>query len=230
MPISRAVHSRTWSTSGPGTEVVGVVVAGGRGERLGLGIPKALVKVGGITLLERARMLLHECCDEVLVAAPTSLDLPVPGALRVADVPGLNGPLAGVVGALQARPNREAFVLGVDFPLMRASTVRAIATARGDAMVALPAPGGVLQPLAAAYGPDAGEAIARNAAETQAITRAVKALGALVIPEDEIATWEGGIEVFLNVNTPADLAEAERRLLASGDRADARRSSRGPAK
>ena len=191
--------------------MVGVVVAGGRGSRLGLGIPKAMAKVGGVTLLDRARRLLEECCQGVLVVAPKDVELPVADHHRAVDVPGYRGPLAGVLGALEVIPG-EAFVLGVVFPLMKASTVRRIAAARGDAMVSLPVPGGVPQPLAAAYGPGAGAALARVAATAPSITRAVLAVGARRIPEDELATWEGGLEVFLNVNRPDDLAMAERLL------------------
>jgi len=168
--------------------------------------------LGGMTLLDRARALLQQCCDEVLVAAPAALELSIADEQRVTDVAHYSGPLAGVLAALEARPDREAFVLGVDFPLMRDSTVRAIAAARGDAIVSVPVPGGVPQPLAAAYGPGAGAALARVAGTAPAISRAVLAVGARMIPEEELAKWEGGLEVFLNVNTPDDLAMAERLL------------------
>jgi len=56
----------------------------------------------------------------------------------------------------------------------------------------------------------AGQALARVAGTAPAITRAVLAIGARLIPEEALAAWEGGIEVFLNVNTPEDLALAER--------------------
>jgi molybdopterin-guanine dinucleotide biosynthesis protein A len=194
--------------------MVGVVVAGGRGVRLGQGIPKALVTVGGITLLERAQALLRECCDEVLVAAPAALDLPVPDHLRIADAPGLLGPLAGVVAALGARPDREAFVLGVDFPLVRPATIAAIRRSRGEAPAAIPVPGGVPQPLVAAYGPGVGEALARSGAAGLPISRAAIALGPRLIEARELQGWEEGEAVFLNVNTRADLEEAERRLRA----------------
>ena len=35
-------------------ETLGVLLAGGRGSRLAHGVPKALVRVGGLTLFERA--------------------------------------------------------------------------------------------------------------------------------------------------------------------------------
>src|SRR5437588_594832 len=47
--------------------VVGILLAGGRGSRLGLGRPKALAEVAGATLLERALAILA-------AYAPAALD------------------------------------------------------------------------------------------------------------------------------------------------------------
>jgi len=54
------------------TDTVAVVTAAGSGERLGAGIPKAFVDVGGITMLERAvdGLLASGVIDRVVVAAP----------------------------------------------------------------------------------------------------------------------------------------------------------------
>src|SRR5688572_5730968 len=54
--------------------VVALVPAAGRGERLGYGMPKALVPVNGVPLLARAvRGLLDAgCVQHVVVAAPPS--------------------------------------------------------------------------------------------------------------------------------------------------------------
>ncbi len=49
--------------------VQGLIQAAGCGNRLGLG-PKAFVKLGGQTLLERAVALLLKCTDGVIVAVP----------------------------------------------------------------------------------------------------------------------------------------------------------------
>src|SRR5438132_2343792 len=88
---SPASRWSTWSTSGRGTEgfargdrgaaivraalvpaetgsgadmarTLGVIVAGGRGRRLGLEVPKALAAAGGMTLLDRAVATLEEVC------------------------------------------------------------------------------------------------------------------------------------------------------------------------
>ena len=54
------------------TEIVAVVPAAGSGERLGAGIPKAFVDLGGLSMLERAvdGMLASGVIARVVVAAP----------------------------------------------------------------------------------------------------------------------------------------------------------------
>ena len=52
--------------------VVGVIAAGGSGERLGAELPKAFVVVGGKPLYEWSFEVLRGVCDRVVVAAPQS--------------------------------------------------------------------------------------------------------------------------------------------------------------
>jgi 2-C-methyl-D-erythritol 4-phosphate cytidylyltransferase len=59
--------------------VDGLVLAAGRGERLGLG-PKAWLTLGGQTLLERAVAVMREVCERVIVGVP-SADVERAGAL-----------------------------------------------------------------------------------------------------------------------------------------------------
>ena len=47
-----------------------IIPAGGSGDRLGAKIPKALVQLGGVTLIERAVNALSEVADHIIVAAP----------------------------------------------------------------------------------------------------------------------------------------------------------------
>ena len=53
----------------------GIVLAGGRGVRLRAAGPKALVRLDGVTLLDRSIATLRECCDDVIVVAPVSVEL-----------------------------------------------------------------------------------------------------------------------------------------------------------
>ena len=207
-----------------------VLVAGGAGERLGAGVPKALAQLGGMTLLERAARALASVGDEVVVAAPRSLVLPLPAAVRarggsllrrVGDRPGARGPLAGMVAGLvdEAPPFERALVLGVDFPFMEPVFLAALLERLGDAQAVVPAPAGIIQPLAAAYAPTAAAILATcHAAGEGGPTRALRSLTVRQLDDAEIAHMPGGHGCLINLNTPGDWAQAERRMAARAAR------------
>lgn len=198
---------------------LGILVAGGRGTRLGLGTPKALAPWAGGTLLTRALATLRECCDDVVIAAPRDLVLPVPDAMRAADPPGAAGPLAGLVAGLASRPWTRALALGVDLPLVSGTLLRALGERLARHAAAAPAPGGRLQPLAAWYAPAALAPLAASLARGErALVPAVEALAPWVADDAALAALGASPREFLNVNTPADLAEAVR---AAGSEAGA---------
>ena len=51
-----------------------IIPAGGSGERLGANIPKALVQLGGRTLIELAVAAMSPIADQIIVAAPTGYE------------------------------------------------------------------------------------------------------------------------------------------------------------
>ena len=214
--MSRPQHSPENVGASPRLFTLGVIVAGGRGVRLGLGRPKAFAEVGGMTLLARAEITLSALCDAIVIVAPAGVELPPHRFPRIADAGEAAVPLAGVVAGLASRPYARALVLGVDFPLMRPEMLAALLARLGARAAVIPAPGGVPQPLAAAYAPAAAAALAEGLARGErAITAAALALDPLIVTDAELARLEGGIECFFNLNTPEDLAEAGRRLAAT---------------
>jgi len=207
---------------------LGVLVAGGRGRRLGLAVPKALATVGGRTFLERALAALLGACDDVVVALPPGFELPLGDARRVDDLPGHGGALGGLLAGLGAAPFDHAAVLGVDYPLMTAAVLGALlrACAREreaapEVAALVPAIEGRLQPLAAVYAKSALAPMRRWAlAGGQSLMGALDTLPALA-RADEAAlvrvAGAGAVGAFLNVNEPGDLARAA--LLAGGSAA-----------
>ncbi|HYM81645.1 MAG TPA: NTP transferase domain-containing protein [Candidatus Limnocylindria bacterium] len=209
---------------------LGVLLAGGRGARLGMQTPKALVTLAGTTVIERAARTLEAVCDDVVVSGPEDLREALSAALGrrlryAADPPAAAGPLAGVVAGLAAADFAAALVLGVDFPLAVPQALRRLVAwfleervahvpgSRPAPSALVPAPGGTPQPLVAAYGPEAREALAAClVAGERSIVSAVRTLAPRWIEDALISELEGGAENFFNVNHPADLAEAERRL------------------
>jgi len=191
----------------------GMVLAGGRGERLGLGMPKARVE---ISLLDRAVATLAAVCVEVMVVTPAEFDIGPTTARRVCDVPGHAGPLAGLVAGLEASPGGPCAVLGVDFPLVSAELVLALlerldVDAVADAVV--PRPRGVAQPLVAAWATAAAPRLrAALEAGVTSLRGALESLAVVWLDDAAIAALPGGERVLLNVNTPADLERARRAL------------------
>ena len=85
--------------------VVGIVPAGGSGERLGADRPKAFVVCAGRPLLEWSLIALREACDRVIVAAPEGYD-DDPDFVRGGD-----SRSASVRNALAAAPEAEVVVV-----------------------------------------------------------------------------------------------------------------------
>ncbi|HUW77413.1 MAG TPA: 2-C-methyl-D-erythritol 4-phosphate cytidylyltransferase [Candidatus Nanopelagicaceae bacterium] len=65
----------------------GIIAAAGSGQRLGTSKPKALVKVGRRTLVNRAAMRLGKIVDEIVVTAPAGYEVEMAKSLRSLHVP-----------------------------------------------------------------------------------------------------------------------------------------------
>jgi 2-C-methyl-D-erythritol 4-phosphate cytidylyltransferase len=85
--------------------VVGIVAAGGSGERLGAGRPKAFVVCAGRPLIEWSLEVLGEVCERVVVAVPPDLE---EGPDRVR---GGDSRSASVRNALDAAPEATVAVV-----------------------------------------------------------------------------------------------------------------------
>jgi molybdopterin-guanine dinucleotide biosynthesis protein A len=196
----------------------GGIPAGGEGRRLGLGVPKAMVPLGGMTLLARAIATARQICDTVTVSFPPDRELPEEAwrGVAVAHDPGPGrGPLGGLLAALRGPAWERALVLGVDYPLVLPAALRALLDRLEGRSAVVPAPGGRLQPLVAVYSRAAFQSLAGAFDRGErSVVAAVTAIDPLVIPDDELAGWPGGLEAWLNVNSREDLAAAERRLAA----------------
>jgi len=67
--------------------VSAIVVAAGSGARLGANVPKAFVKIGGITLLARTLLTIGSVAsiDEIVVAVPTGMESEARAEAKVAE-------------------------------------------------------------------------------------------------------------------------------------------------
>ena len=132
--------------------MIGVLLAGGQGRRLGG--DKAWVHVGGRTLAERVLEPLRAVCDTVVVSCRMDTALPpLPGVdeawVQREDV---GGPAAGIASALREARGRPILAVGLSLPLISEAVLRALMAVQGDGRAAVvPSLEGRLEPLAARW-------------------------------------------------------------------------------
>jgi molybdopterin-guanine dinucleotide biosynthesis protein A len=106
--------------------VTGVLLVGGASTRFGS--PKALARLDGELLAERAWRTLGDACDERLAIGKTADALALPFPL-LDDGTEVRAPIAGVVAGLRAAEHDVCVFLPVDCPLVSAAALRSLAGA-----------------------------------------------------------------------------------------------------
>jgi molybdenum cofactor guanylyltransferase len=187
-------------------EALGVVLAGGRGRRLGGS--KAGVELAGRPLISYPLAAFEAAGIEAVVCAKPGQELPAVAAPLLREAPGPRHPLCGIVAAL--REGRPVVAVGCDMPFV-APALMSLLAAESEPLV-VPAPGGRVQPLLARYDPrllpDLEEALEREAP----LTATVESLGPRTIDAQELSNFGDPDRLLLNVNAPADLRRAEEML------------------
>ena len=186
------------------------VLAGGQSARMGR--DKALLRLGGQTLLERALASAHRIAPRVAILGSRE-KYAAPGERIIEDeFPGC-GPLAGIHAALGTGETDLNVILSVDMPFvpLKFSTyLLERARSRPTALVTVPRIGGIVQ----------GTCIAcrrsfRIVCENQLklglckVEDSIRLANPQYIEEQEIRARGIGPDVFRNLNTPEDVAEAQ---------------------
>jgi len=177
---------------------VGVVLAGGRGRRLGG--DKATVELDGVALLLYPLRALAAVTQTQVVVAKGDTRLPVlPRGVATWHEPDApRHPLTGVVHALRTAHRRPVLCCAVDLPLLDPATLRRLLDADdGRHACVVPRVDGRIEPLCALWRPRACGTLERLP-EGLAMREAVAALDALEVDFPDPRP-------FTNVNAPEDL-------------------------
>ncbi len=92
----------------------GCVLIGGRSRRMGF--PKHLIEENGRTWLEATVARLSPVTEEVVLAGSGTVPSSLAGLARVPDVPGLAGPMAGILAVMRWQPDVSWLVTACDQP------------------------------------------------------------------------------------------------------------------
>jgi len=179
-----------------------------------MGSEKAFIELAGKTLLARAMTLARSLTPDVKIVAD-------PKKFRshgdvVDDQYRNRGPLAGIHAALNASNSTHNLILGVDLPFLTSAFLEFLAgeARASSAIVVVPYATAHFHPLCAVYRREfcvrAEQALI---AGHNRIDSLFPGVNTRIITEAELASHGFAPAIFRNLNTPADLEQANREFL-----------------
>jgi molybdopterin-guanine dinucleotide biosynthesis protein A len=173
--------------------VVGAILAGGLGRRMGGGKPARLLR--GRPLAAHAAAVLGGVCDRVVLVAKADSELPALDGVDVWIEPAEpRHPAAGIAYALE-RAGEPLLICAADMPFVTEAACRKLVASAP----AIAVTGGRLQPLLAVYTPEATPLLRAAAEAGEPLTRTAESL--------HMTRVELPADVVRSVDTPEDLAQ-----------------------
>lgn len=192
-----------------GNDIAVSILAGGEGSRIGGGKPG--LRLAGRTLLDRSVDQAWRWSEKMVVAVRSASQVEGPGIPFLVDVEAIEGPFAGLAASLEwARKEGASSLLTIpcDMPFLPADLASRLASAIGDHGAAIAASGGQLHPVCGLWRTRAVDEIAAYLESGRRSLHGFAAQVGFVEVDWPAATPDP----FFNINTNADLAEAERLL------------------
>ncbi|RLI34082.1 hypothetical protein DRO56_00060 [Candidatus Bathyarchaeota archaeon] len=200
-----------------------LILAGGRGDRIGK--KKPLLNLGNRSLISYVIEVALEFSDEIYVVINRGDDIEgfrdrLPSRVEVVrDITRGKGPLVGIYSGLRHLRSGYSAVLPCDSPFVKVDVMRLLMEKAEGFDAAIPLwPNGYIEPLHSVYRVEAAlraaeEAIGEGELRVQNM---VERLGRVAyIPVEEFKRFDPGLLTFFNINTPADLRNAEKLLSTS---------------
>jgi molybdopterin-guanine dinucleotide biosynthesis protein A len=191
---------------------VGAVLAGGLGTRIGGGKPG--LHLAGRPLISFPLAAIEEAGLRPLVIAKRDSPLPPLEVDVVLEPDQPRHPLCGIVAALREAAGRPVVAVACDMPFASPALLAWLASAQEPLVVT--APDGAAQPLLARYDSSLLPALEDALERGQPLRETVGALRPHLLGTGELARFGDPRRLCFNVNTPADLATAERMLQPAG--------------
>jgi len=192
--------------------ITAAVLAGGRSLRMG--VDKTLLSLDGRTLVARVCDAVGSVCEHTVVVTnrPEALDgagLPVTVEI-LRDEIAYQGPLGGLATALSNASSEWVLAVAADMPHLEPGIVRALYAARGDGDVVVPVTEKGPEPLLALYRTQACLGPAQHVLATgrRRLVALFSHVNVVEVPVDDLRSADPDLRSLLNVNTPADLADA----------------------
>lgn len=192
--------------------ITAAVLAGGRSMRMG--VDKTLLSFEGRTLVARVCDAVGEVCEKIVVVTnrPEALaDAGLPEGVEVIrDRVAYQGPLGGLATVMDGAQTEWVLAVAADMPSLEPAVVRALWDLRDGGDVVVPVSEKGPEPLLALYRVPACVTPARGVLATgrRRLVALFPQVNVIEVPIDALRSADPELRSLMNVNTPADLAEA----------------------
>jgi molybdopterin-guanine dinucleotide biosynthesis protein A len=193
-----------------------IILAGGQSRRMGR--PKAALRFGNCSILERLINELSTSFDEILVAAapeqvePFAIEhllMAHSSARLLRDPLPFEGAALALARSLSAATNDVVFACSCDMPLLRAGLARSLCTMLEGYEAVVPYINGSPQPLCAAYRRNVARFLqAEVLSGERRLTCITSGLRARRPKAVLLRQFDQDLRSFINVNTPEDYSRA----------------------
>jgi molybdopterin-guanine dinucleotide biosynthesis protein A len=175
-----------------------------------MGAPKAMAELGNRPLVARVVSTVGSAGLEPVVVAKPETPLPRLDCRVLSEPTEPQHPLTGIIAALGASAGRPVVAIACDMPLVPARLISWLAQLEEE--VAVCEADGRLQPLLGRYSPSVCDQLVESLDRGDSTTDAVRALDPFIVTPDKVERFGDPARIFFNVNTPEDLARAEKML------------------
>ena len=188
----------------------GVILSGGSATRYD-GMEKALLRVGGIRILDRIYRIYAGLFEEIILVTNSPEKFLEWDLLIVPDLFPIRSSLTGIHAGLFFMSNPFAFISACDTPFLKKEIVEAvIGNIEKDIDMIVPETESGLEPLCAAYSKRCLQPAQQHLEQDKLkITKAFRKCRIKTISEKVLRKKDPDLQSFFNINAPEDLKRAE---------------------
>jgi len=182
----------------------GVILAGGENTRMP--VPKAFIKVDGISIIKRSLRTYHQLfSDSVIITNQPELYSSF-GIIMFGDVYDIRGPMTGIFTSLINSSEPWVFVSACDMPFLNRELIEQIASGRPGYDAVVPLYKGSPEPLHAFYSTRLTSSMEKSLlAGNRSLKDFLRDKKVKYLPVRDTHKFGPGAKSLINLNTPQDI-------------------------
>jgi len=195
----------------PVRNVTSVILAGGRSLRFGKN--KALVKINGVSMIEKISIMLGSLFQHLILITNSPGEYSFLKLSMYEDIIKGIGPLGGIFTGLTVMSDNAGFFIACDMPFLNRPLIRHMVEIRKDYDAVIPRVSGKIEPLYGLYHKRCLPAVERLISSGDyRIADLFKEISTLYIEKEEIRSFDPGLYSFININRPGEIGTCPKTL------------------